>query len=74
MAEIKSNAPADKNAGKAVGSDLLSGKPAEGSHPIRPLSEQDWAAENLEYREMPDRLKPDPSTVAEIQILPEDKQ
>jgi hypothetical protein len=73
MADKQSNAPADTAQGKAVSSDSIwTGEP-DGWHPIRPLSEQDWAAENLKYRAMPDSEKPDPSTVAEIQVLPEDK-
>ena len=75
MAEVKkSNAPADVGGGgKAVSTESVWTGAPEGWHEIRPLAEQDWAAVNLEYRDMPDSEKPDPSTVAEIQILPEDK-
>ena len=73
MAEKKSNAPAGNTSGEAVSSDSIWTGASAGTHEIRPLSEQDWAAENLQYRPMPDSEKPDPSTVAEIQILPEDK-
>lgn len=72
MAERRSNAPSDGGK-EGVSSRSLLGEPAGGAHEIRPLSEQDWAAQNLEYRVMPDEFKPDPSTVAEVQILPEDK-
>ncbi len=43
----------------------------EGSHPIAPLADQDWSAQNKEYRENPD--KPDPTTVAQVEIVPESK-
>ena len=43
--------------------------PPEGAHPIRPLDEQTWAASNLDVRDLPDDQKPDPSTVAQEQVL-----
>lgn len=45
----------------------------EGTHPIRPLAEQDLAAVNKEYRDLPDSEKPDPSTVAQVEVRPDEK-
>jgi hypothetical protein len=39
-----------------------------GSHPIRPLAEQTYAAENVEYADNED--KPDPTTVAQVEVGP----
>lgn len=43
----------------------------EGSHPIAPLAEQDYAAVNKTYGEM--QAKPDPSTVANVEVRPDEK-
>lgn len=43
----------------------------DGVHPARPISEADDAAVNKSYKDNPD--KPDPSTVAQVEVLPEDK-
>jgi hypothetical protein len=45
----------------------------EGTHPIRPLKEQTYAAVNKEYKDMPDEDKPDPSTVAQYEVPLEDR-
>jgi hypothetical protein len=45
----------------------------EGTHPIRPLKEQTLSAVNKEYKEMPDDEKPDPSTVANLEVRPDEK-
>ena len=68
----KNNAPAGTSGDKADGSESVWTGAPEGWHPIRPLAEQDWAAVNKEYRAMPDDQKPDPSTVAEIEIVRDD--
>ncbi len=44
----------------------------EGTHPLHPLAEQDWAAVNVKHEDNPD--KPDPSTVAQIEVVPEFKE
>jgi hypothetical protein len=36
-----------------------------GNHPIRPLSEQTYAAQNIEYVDNPN--KPDPTTIAQVE-------
>ncbi len=41
-------------------------EPSEGSHELRPLEETTDAASNLRYEEAKD--KPDPTTVAQVQI------
>jgi hypothetical protein len=45
----------------------------EGTHPARPVSEVSFGAPNLEgtYRDMPDDEKPDASSIAQIQEVPE---
>lgn len=53
--------------------DLTGDAYPEGSHPLHPLSEQTHAAVNLEYRDMPDDRKPDPSSIVEEQILSGDE-
>lgn len=45
----------------------------DGTHPLHPLAEQHYAAANKEYRDMPDDEKPDPSSVAQVEVLPDDK-
>jgi hypothetical protein len=45
----------------------------EGTHPARPASEVTHSAENLQYRDMPDDRKPDPSTIAQEQVLTGDE-
>ncbi len=46
---------------------------SDGAHDLRPLEEQTWAAVNLEYRTLSDAEKPHSTTVAEVQVLPEDR-
>lgn len=41
----------------------------EGTHPLRQVSEVTHSAANLEYRDMPEDRKPDPTTVAQEQVL-----
>src|SRR4051794_2705095 len=41
----------------------------EGTHPPRQVSEVTHSAANLEYRDMPEDRKPDPTTVAQEQVL-----
>jgi hypothetical protein len=48
-------------------------EPAEGAHELAPLSEQYWSAENKEYRDMPEDMKPDPTTVAQVEVRPDEK-
>lgn len=43
----------------------------EGSHPIAPLAEQHYSAVNKEYGPMED--KPDPSTVANVELRADEK-
>ena len=43
----------------------------EGTHPAVSISEGADAASSLQYRDMPDDLKPDPTTVAQEQVLPD---
>ena len=38
----------------------------EGTHPLRPLSEQVDAATNKSYKDNPD--KPDPTTIAQVEV------
>ena len=63
MADNKSNAPADKGEGVKVDASA-----PEGWHPIRPLADQDWAAVNKQYRDLSNDEKPDPSTVAQVEV------
>jgi hypothetical protein len=42
-----------------------------GWHPARPVEEADDWAGSKKYKEMPG--KPDPSTVAQVEVLPEDE-
>jgi hypothetical protein len=51
-----------------VGSDY-----PEGTHPARPASEVTTSAVNLSYRDLSDEQKPDPSTVAQEQVLEGDE-
>lgn len=44
----------------------------EGAHPALPVEEASDAAVNKEFKDMPD--KPAPSSVAQVEILPEDKK
>lgn len=41
----------------------------EGTHPARSVSEVTHSATNLKYEDMPDDQKPDPTTVAQVQVL-----
>ena len=43
----------------------------EGTHPARLASEVTTSAENIEYRDNPD--KPDPTTVAQLEVRPDEK-
>jgi hypothetical protein len=43
----------------------------EGTHPARPVSETTFGADKLSYKDMPADMKPDPSTIAQIQDVPE---
>ena len=46
-------------------------KASSGAHPAVPVEQgADWAGDK-QYAENPD--KPDPSTIAQVEILPEDK-
>jgi hypothetical protein len=45
----------------------------EGTHAARQASEVTTSAAKLEYRDLPADRKPDPSTIAQEQVLPEDK-
>lgn len=72
MAKKKSKVPADRGSEGVSSDSVWTGAP-EGSHPIRPLAEQDWAAVNKQYRDMPDDQKPDPSTVAQLEVRSEEK-
>jgi hypothetical protein len=56
-----------------VASDSTAPEFPEGTHPARPASEVTDSATNLAYRDLPDERKPDPSTIAQEQVLPEDK-
>jgi hypothetical protein len=38
----------------------------EGTHPPAPISEQTWNGERFTYSDMPDKQKPDESTVAQV--------
>ncbi len=75
MADKQSKAPsAQEKADPTIRSQGVVAEYPEGTHPIHPLAEQDWAAVNKEYAEMPDDQKPDPSTVAQIEVVREDLQ
>jgi hypothetical protein len=52
-----------------VTSDVAGPEYPEGTHPARPASEVTDSATNLEYRDLSDKEKPDPSTVAQEQVL-----
>ena len=47
-----------------------SAEPSAGWHPARPVEEASDAAVNRRYEEMPG--KPDPSTVAQIEVPPDE--
>jgi hypothetical protein len=69
MAEKKT--PTQKAADK---NPVVTGTPTgpdypEGTHPAVTASSTTHSATNWEYRDLPDDRKPDPSTVAEEQIL-----
>lgn len=42
----------------------------EGTHPARPASEVSHSADRIKYKDNPD--KPDPSTIAQIAVIPDD--
>ena len=42
----------------------------EGTHPARPVSETHHSADRITYKDNPD--KPDPSTVAQVAVFPDD--
>ena len=56
-----------------VSSDLVGPDYPEGTHPARPASEVTHSVTNLKYRDLPDDRKPDPTTIAEEQILSGDE-
>ena len=43
----------------------------EGTHPLHPLKDQDYAAVNKQYGEMSD--KPDESSVAQVELVGDEK-
>lgn len=43
----------------------------EGTHPARPASEVEHAADRRTYKDNPD--KPDPTTIAQVEVTDEDK-
>lgn len=59
----------NKKKDPTVTSDLAGVEYPEGTHPLRPVSETTFAAENITYKDNPD--KPDPSTIAQIAGIPE---
>lgn len=44
----------------------------EGTHPAAAPDAQHFSVDRFEYRDNPD--KPDPSSVAQVQVVPEDEQ
>lgn len=50
-----------------------SGEPTEGAHEAPPIHEADDYAGDRKYVDMPDADKPAPETVAQYEVLPEDK-
>jgi hypothetical protein len=62
----KSQTPTQKAAGKSDGY-------PEGTHPAVEPSKTTHSATNWKYRDLPDDRKPDPSTIAEEQILTGDE-
>lgn len=55
-----------------IKSDSIDTSWPEGTHPALPASEVTHSADRFEYRDLPDDRKPDASTVAQEQILPDD--
>lgn len=53
-----------------VTSDAVGDAYPEGTHPARPASETEYAAEKLTYKDNPD--KPDPSSIAQVAIIPDE--
>lgn len=49
------------------------GEPAEGAHPARPIDEAADSATDRVYRDLPDDEKPAPSTVAQLEVRPEEQ-
>ena len=45
----------------------------EGTHPALPPSEVTFSPDRFDYRDATADEKPDPSTVMQVQVLPEDK-
>ena len=61
---------AEKKSDPTIKSGAASDPYPEGTHPARPASETEHAASKLKYADNPD--KPDPTTVAQIQEVPDD--
>jgi hypothetical protein len=53
-----------------VTSDLTGPEYPEGTHPARPASEVTHAADGRSYEDNPD--KPDASSIAQVEVLPEE--
>jgi hypothetical protein len=66
-------AAAKKKDDPTVSSDAVdSTEYPEGTHPARSASEVTDSAENIKYADMPDSDKPDPSTVAQVEVRNDD--
>lgn len=65
----KSTPPAREKSDPTV-RNLKGGAPEypEGTHPIKAASETTHSATNIEYQDMPEKDKPDPTTVAQVQV------
>lgn len=64
---------AAKKSDPTVTTDRVGDEYPEGTHPARSPSEVTHSAENLEYQDMPDDRKPDPSSIAQEQVLQGDE-
>jgi hypothetical protein len=54
-----------KKSDPTVTGGTVGGQYPEGTHPIRPISEQTWNGERFSYSDLPDDEKPDPTSIVQ---------
>jgi hypothetical protein len=64
---------AKKDTQDVMSSDSVGPEYPDGTHPAVTASETTHSATNWQYRDLPDDRKPDPTTIAEEQILTGDE-